>query len=694
MAMYTEDEANSYLKYLNDSETPNAYLLENNEVGLFSVEPIFTEMAASDWPHDGFPLLLTNSLIAEGSLEECQSNNNLVHPPSDAEDLPENIALQNIDHCLEPTDDDLTTIHLTEEGSEISLEHIGNAVSVQEVPFIQLHSSNEDMMETCLQFDGNELEKDDLEAFKREEPDRVVKSLSDESVLVTNKRKHADVAKRIELLNSDGTPIPIDDSVLASLKLRGAQKRSPPIQEKPKLQPISDLFSTVIANKCKVCSFLCEDLQQINEHISTKHLEYIFSKEAPSNMSALAINPKPVENREFTIYVCSECRAVCTTKNDLKNHMIGMHGLVTQPLPDSNGYQETLAEPVKKVSAYSDDVNHILVRKQEKMLQRVKCTVKGCIAAFPSEELRRRHESLHIGNTKSMFKCSDCDKQFMSWVILRGHMHKEHGIDFGMIVCPMCSMFKTYRTVMMFKHMMIHSDVKPFLCSDCGKSFRQLSQLKNHEASHKMPDDMPTWSRVKKCDKCNQFFANSKSLKCHIKTVHEKIKPFICNICGHKSSRKAMLELHMRQHTASKPFKCDYCNYRTGDHNCLRKHVMKHVGAVGYQCPYCTYTCIQAGSLKGHFRAKHKNKPGVYFCKYCAYNTINDSSLNAHEISHHLSSKGTLNSDSNLEARDSLINTDLQTDEETQSCFLNTESQLEEAIDNGGITIPADLELP
>lgn len=65
--MDVEDEPNSYLKYLNDSETPNAYLLENNEVGLFSVEPIFTEMEATDWPQEGFPLLLTNSLIKEGT---------------------------------------------------------------------------------------------------------------------------------------------------------------------------------------------------------------------------------------------------------------------------------------------------------------------------------------------------------------------------------------------------------------------------------------------------------------------------------------------------------------------------------------------------------------------------------------------------------------------------------------------------
>lgn len=128
------------------------------------------------------------------------------------------------------------------------------------------------------------------------------------------------------------------------------------------------------------------------------------------------------------------------------------------------------------------------------------------------------------------------------------------------------------------RHMMTHSDQKPFLCPDCGLAFKQLAQLKNHEVVHKMPDDMPLWAKVKKCTKCDRFFANSKSLKSHVKTVHEKIRPFICNICGHKSSRKAMLELHMRQHTASKPHKCDHCPFRTGDPNSLRKHTMRHLG--------------------------------------------------------------------------------------------------------------------
>lgn len=130
--------------------------------------------------------------------------------------------------------------------------------------------------------------------------------------------------------------------------------------------------------------------------------------------------------------------------------------------------------------------------------------------------------------------------------------------------------------------MMTHSDQKPFLCPDCGLAFKQLAQLKNHEVVHKMPDDvshictlscviitsigfkMPLWAKVKKCTKCDRFFANSKSLKSHVKTVHEKIRPFICNICGHKSSRKAMLEVSTfssnLKHTPTVNFSCTCVN--------------------------------------------------------------------------------------------------------------------------------------
>jgi len=45
----------------------------------------------------------------------------------------------------------------------------------------------------------------------------------------------------------------------------------------------------------------------------------------------------------------------------------------------------------------------------------------------------------------------------------------------------------------------------------------------------------------KTCEICQRNFVNGKTLSKHIKTVHNKIKPFICNVCGKKTARKASL---------------------------------------------------------------------------------------------------------------------------------------------------------
>lgn len=56
---------------------------------------------------------------------------------------------------------------------------------------------------------------------------------------------------------------------------------------------------------------------------------------------------------------------------------------------------------------------------------------------------------------------------------------------------------------------------------------------------------MPSWANQQMCNICGNYFANSKCLKKHVQSVHDKFKPFICNICGHKTARKAMLDVCM-----------------------------------------------------------------------------------------------------------------------------------------------------
>ena len=34
------------------------------------------------------------------------------------------------------------------------------------------------------------------------------------------------------------------------------------------------------------------------------------------------------------------------------------------------------------------------------------------------------------------------------------------------------------------KHLMYHNDLKPYVCQTCGRSFKELSTLHNHERIH------------------------------------------------------------------------------------------------------------------------------------------------------------------------------------------------------------------
>lgn len=129
-------------------------------------------------------------------------------------------------------------------------------------------------------------------------------------------------------------------------------------------------------------------------------------------------------------------------------------------------------------------------------------------------------------------------------------------ISFHLFQCDLC----TYKTDTLHKlsiHQEIHSDNRPYTCDVCGKGFKQLSQMKNHQITHAQHQQnvQGGWFSAKPCEICKRTFANSKCLKKHVEAVHTKVKRFACTYCSHTTARKAMLNLHMRIHTGEKPFK-------------------------------------------------------------------------------------------------------------------------------------------
>lgn len=245
-----------------------------------------------------------------------------------------------------------------------------------------------------------------------------------------------------------------------------------------------------------------------------------------------------------------------------------------------NKTQNDKLKNAKEVNKESKKQYLSIIKNQQKASRKVKCSIKGCELRFALDEYRIRHEKCHVNSQKKQFKCPACEKMFSVWRICSLHMWKCHEIDVGLLSCVICSyktlspckfhnlinsriftQFFCYVLVKLWPHLLTHEDKRQYLCNECGKSFKQFTQLRNHQVFHLANTEdvsmfvdsnyvllnlylqAPNWICQQRCNICGNIFSDTKSLKKHIQSVHNKFKPYVCNICGHKTARKAMLEV-------------------------------------------------------------------------------------------------------------------------------------------------------
>ena len=112
-------------------------------------------------------------------------------------------------------------------------------------------------------------------------------------------------------------------------------------------------------------------------------------------------------------------------------------------------------------------------------------------------------------------------------------------LDERTFCCTLCQhLFKSKRTLT--RHMVTHSEEKPFSCSDCAYKGKRKYDIVEH-SKHVHSEEKPI-----SCPNCAYKCKRKSHLVRHSKNVHSKEKPFSCPDCTYKCKRKYNLVQHSK----------------------------------------------------------------------------------------------------------------------------------------------------
>ncbi|XP_060102831.1 PR domain zinc finger protein 5 isoform X4 [Heteronotia binoei] len=349
------------------------------------------------------------------------------------------------------------------------------------------------------------------------------------------------------------------------------------------------------------------------------------------------LHQKPSEEKEFK---CRNCGKKFPVKQALQRHVLQCTENV-DPGEHLRSFQcSVCSTPFSSESSYEQH------KEACRGDARFVCKADSCGKRFKSKDAMKKHkENVHTGNSRKrlmcsvcskrcssaanlqehrkvheIFECQECDKKFISANQLKRHMitHSEK----RPYTCEVCN--KSFKRLdQVNAHNIIHSEDKPYKCKLCGKGFAHRNVYKNHKKTHseerpfqceeckalfRTPFSLQRHllihnsERTFKCDHCDATFKRKDTLNVHIQVVHDGHKKYKCDLCDKAFVTPSVLKSHKKTHTGEKEKICPYCGQKFASNGTLRVHIRSHTGERPYQCPYCDKAFSKNDGLKMHIR--------------------------------------------------------------------------------------------